>query len=269
MPFYYDPILGRGRSAEEATPPSFADITGDPMDNTALAAEFDSKQNDLGFTPENVANKENSTIDTSTTKYPTVNLLKTGLDTKAAITSLPFDANSFKSTARSITAPIVSGAAYLAKVLSADTVYGIWIPAPSQVTLSDLSFNVQATGTATNARLAVYNGSVNQGIGSLVYGGGNIDITGTGVKTDAGPSDVLSASRYGYWLCILANGVVTIFGISPGDVINTLGVDVSSFLGYTHVTVPQAFGAFPSTLGGSPTFVGTMPPAIFASRCHR
>ena len=36
----------------------------------------------MGFTPENVSNKENTTIDTSTTKYPTVNLLKTGLDAK-------------------------------------------------------------------------------------------------------------------------------------------------------------------------------------------
>lgn len=79
---------------------------------------WNGKQDALGFTPENVANKkttitssdtdyptckavetglagkqasgsyevttnkENSTIDTSTTKYPTVNLLKTGLDTK-------------------------------------------------------------------------------------------------------------------------------------------------------------------------------------------
>ena len=38
------------------------------------------KEDSLGFTPEDEANKENATIDTSTTKYPTVNLLKTGLD---------------------------------------------------------------------------------------------------------------------------------------------------------------------------------------------
>ncbi len=36
----------------------------------------------IGYTPENVANKENTTIDTNTTKYPTVNLLNTGLGTK-------------------------------------------------------------------------------------------------------------------------------------------------------------------------------------------
>lgn len=53
-------------------------VPSEKVVSDALAA----KQNALGFTPENVANKENTTIDTSTTKYPTVNLLKTGLDSK-------------------------------------------------------------------------------------------------------------------------------------------------------------------------------------------
>jgi len=43
---------------------------------------FNSKQNALGFTPEDVANKENTTLDTSTTKYPTNNLVKTKIDLK-------------------------------------------------------------------------------------------------------------------------------------------------------------------------------------------
>lgn len=43
------------------------------------------KQDNLGYTAENVANKENVTIDNSAIKYPTVNLLKTGLDTKLNI----------------------------------------------------------------------------------------------------------------------------------------------------------------------------------------
>lgn len=40
------------------------------------------KQNALGFTPENVANKENTTLDTSTTKYPTNRLTKEYADAK-------------------------------------------------------------------------------------------------------------------------------------------------------------------------------------------
>ncbi len=48
------------------------------------ASNWDLIENTLGYTPENTANKENTTIDANTTKYPTVNLLKTGLDTKQA-----------------------------------------------------------------------------------------------------------------------------------------------------------------------------------------
>lgn len=41
---------------------------------------FNGKQAALGYTPENVANKENTTLDTSSTKYPTNNLVKTYVD---------------------------------------------------------------------------------------------------------------------------------------------------------------------------------------------
>ena len=45
---------------------------------------FNGKQNALGYTPEDVANKENTTLDTSATKYPTNNLVKTYVDTQIA-----------------------------------------------------------------------------------------------------------------------------------------------------------------------------------------
>jgi len=63
------------------------DNTSDTDKPVSIATQMslDLKQNSLGFTAENVSNKENTTIDTSTTKYPTVNLLKTGLDTKQNI----------------------------------------------------------------------------------------------------------------------------------------------------------------------------------------
>lgn len=49
---------------------------------SSIQTQINGKQASLGFTAENSANKENATINTSTTKYPTVNLLKTGLDGK-------------------------------------------------------------------------------------------------------------------------------------------------------------------------------------------
>jgi len=45
---------------------------------------WNGKQDALGYTPEDVANKENTTLDTSTTKYPTNNLVKTYVDTQVA-----------------------------------------------------------------------------------------------------------------------------------------------------------------------------------------
>lgn len=46
-------------------------------------ATFNGKQNALGFTPENVANKDNGTLTTSTTTYPTSGAVKTAVDAKA------------------------------------------------------------------------------------------------------------------------------------------------------------------------------------------
>lgn len=48
----------------------------------AISSLQSGKQDNLGFTPENVTNKENTTLDTSTTKYPTNRLVKEGLDAK-------------------------------------------------------------------------------------------------------------------------------------------------------------------------------------------
>lgn len=44
---------------------------------------FNSKQASIGFTPENVANKDNGTLTTSTSTYPTSGAVKTAVDLKA------------------------------------------------------------------------------------------------------------------------------------------------------------------------------------------
>ncbi len=50
----------------------------------AVKTAVDAKQNTLTFTPEDSANKENTTLDTSTTKYPCNNVVKTAVDGKMA-----------------------------------------------------------------------------------------------------------------------------------------------------------------------------------------
>lgn len=59
---------------------AWGSITGTLSDQTDLQTALDDKQDILGFTPENVANKENTTLDTSTTKYPTNRLVKEAID---------------------------------------------------------------------------------------------------------------------------------------------------------------------------------------------
>jgi hypothetical protein len=294
----------------------------------------------LGYIPENVSNKENTTIDTSTTKYPTVNLLKTGLDTKqpldatltalaaynttgflvqtaadtfagrtliagsskvdivngagtagnptidvvpanftgipqsgvtsltsdlalkASIAQLPYDISSYPRVGAAITIPLVGKSSAFTSTV-ADTAYGIWMPRSSTpVTVSDIIFNVIGTGTATNARVAIYNGAVGQTVGSLVYGSGAIDVTSMGNKTDTGPNDVLAVTAYGYWLFLLTDGVFNFNGVLATSTINTLGYD-ASLNGYTHITIAQAYGAFPSTFAGSPTYQTTSVPLIY------
>lgn len=66
---------------------SATDITN--LGNLSWTNSWDNATNTqyswLAASKEDTANKENSTIDTSTTKFPTVNLLKTGLDAKLAL----------------------------------------------------------------------------------------------------------------------------------------------------------------------------------------
>jgi hypothetical protein len=58
----------------------WGEITGTLSNQTDLQDALNLKQNSLGFTPENVANKENTTLDSSTTKYPTNSLVKSYVD---------------------------------------------------------------------------------------------------------------------------------------------------------------------------------------------
>ena len=60
-------------------------------DSNYLPIAMKSETDALESGKEDASNKENTTIDTSTTKYPTVNLLKTGLDSKEDVTNKKTD----------------------------------------------------------------------------------------------------------------------------------------------------------------------------------
>ncbi|MBK9272802.1 MAG: hypothetical protein IPM48_14550 [Saprospiraceae bacterium] len=73
----------------------------DLTDSTSLRATWSGKQDALGFTPEDVSNKETSALDTSTTKYPCNNVVKSAVDGK--ITSGAGNADSSVSDASTTT----------------------------------------------------------------------------------------------------------------------------------------------------------------------
>lgn len=58
------------------------DKFGNIVGSSGLALTYDAITTALGYIPENIASKENVTVDNSVIKYPTVNLLKTYADTK-------------------------------------------------------------------------------------------------------------------------------------------------------------------------------------------
>ncbi len=92
---------------------------------SSIQTQLNSKQGSLGFTPENVANKENVTLDTSTSKYPTNNLVKTNVDLKANIASPTFTGT--------VTTPAI--------VVSSET--------SSRLAIIDSSKNIKSADTAT------------------------------------------------------------------------------------------------------------------------
>jgi hypothetical protein len=63
---------------------TWGSITGTLSNQTDLQNALDAKQNSLGFTAENVANKDNGALSSSTTTYPTSGAVKTYADAKVA-----------------------------------------------------------------------------------------------------------------------------------------------------------------------------------------
>jgi len=89
------------------------------------SAQWEILQANLAYVPEDVANKENTTLDTSTTKYPTNRLVKERIDLKSDIASPTFTGT--------VTTPAI--------IVSSETA--------SRVSIIDGSKNVKSADTAT------------------------------------------------------------------------------------------------------------------------
>ena len=92
-----DKVTGKGLSTNDLT---------DTLKNT-----WDNKQDALGYTPENVTNKETTALDTSTTKYPCNAVVKTALDLKANDSSVVHNTGNETITgAKTFTSNIINNA---------------------------------------------------------------------------------------------------------------------------------------------------------------
>jgi len=124
---------------------------------------FNNKQNALGYTPENQANKEDVVLDSSAIKYPTNNLVKTNIDLKSNIASPTF-------TGTVTTPAIIVSSETVNTIASFDASKNIKsLPTASYPDLTELSYVKGTTSTiqsqlngkqaldATLTALAAYN----------------------------------------------------------------------------------------------------------------
>ena len=131
--------------------------------SSANWSTFNGKQDALGYTPENQANKEDLVLDTSAIKYPTNNLVKTNIDLKANIASPTF-------TGTVTTPAIIVSSETINTIASFDASKNIKsLPTASYPDLTELSYvkgttsviqtqlNAKQASDATLTALAAYN----------------------------------------------------------------------------------------------------------------
>jgi len=202
-----------GDNATNTTSNSYADgkvtdaivngITTVAPSQNAVFDALAAKQDALGFTPENVANKENTTLDTSTSKYPTNRLVKEYVD--ALLSSV--DAMVFKGT-------LGTGGT----ITALPTTYSVgW------------TYRVITAGT--------YAGTVCQ-IGDLVIaivdraGSGNLDADWTVAQTNIDGAVTGPASS--------TDSAIALFNSTTGKVIKDSAKTIVTTLGADDSTVPTS-----------------------------
>lgn len=152
------------------------------------------KQNTIGYTPENVANKENVTIDTDTTKYPTVNLLKTGLDAKEpTLTKGDLTGTANQITVTGGTNAVIGSGTSLS--LPQDIATGS-VPSFADVTISNLNRNFVTYGTDTKTATGVPFSERGKFKVDVSYSGGNVTATISFVGANTSFSYYINGRRF-------------------------------------------------------------------------
>lgn len=139
----------------------------------------------------------------------------------------------------------ISNSAIVANTLHA---WPLFLTKP--ISIDRLALMVNATGTATAARIGIYsNNPANNYPDALIIESGQMDVSTTGLK-QATVSATLQPGLY--WLAYLANGTATMSGPNTGLQPYPMGSSgLLNFGGY--YTVALAYAALPATFTGSAT----------------
>lgn len=192
---------------------------------------FNNKQNSLGYTAENQANKEDLVLDNSSIKYPTNNLVKTNVDLKADIASptftgtvttpaiivsdetintiASFDATKNIKSLPTVTYPDLTELSYVKGVTSA---------IQTQLNGKQATLTNPITGTGTTNKIPKFTGSTALGDSQIFDNGTNVGI-GTVIPTQngGGTSKVLHINATGVSDWCTTHYTTAATGVSGGD----------------------------------------------------
>jgi hypothetical protein len=121
----------------------------------------------LGFTPENVANKENTLLDNSITKYPTNNLVKTTVDLKQDLISIFTNLTTYTSVIGTTTEQIMSNNTIPANSIKINSIlkFNSRFRRPVAGNTGNIKFYISSVSNdispANATQIGVYNGGLN------------------------------------------------------------------------------------------------------------
>lgn len=192
-----------------------------------------------------LSNKENTTINTSTTKYPTVNLLKTGLDTKAPTASPTFTGTVTLPTGLTGVLRADSG------VVSTDSNVTDLVDNASTTVAGKIEIAIDAeVTTGTDATRAV---SPDALAGSTIFGRKSLSVYVVGATTDVSAGD----GQYYFMLPEALNGMNLVRAIAR---VVTAGTTNATTIDIFNVTdsVDMLSSAISIASGGTLATAGTV-----------
>jgi len=143
----------------------------------------------------------------------------------------------------------------------ADNVYAYPVLVSIPVTFVEAGLNVVSTGTATNARVGIYNSGSDKMPSSLLYSTSDLSVSTSGVKTQTGLSWIVAPGVY--WFAIHADGSFNSSrALSSGE--RLLGSPSAGSLQSTGVVKGVTYSAtpMPDPFGSSPSLSNSHKPAV-------